>query len=111
MQKLNNNVFIKSNLITNFKPQIIKDLKNYDNLKKNKVQIFCKNFFIFILLLKYKNTLFKKSSIFIKKKTNKVYTILRSPYRHKLARHQIAINRYYINVSIEIESKVIKLNS
>ena len=96
------NISIKTNLITNFKPSFLQEFNNQFKTKK-KNQILCKNFFIYLLLIKYKNNFFfKKSSLFIKKYKKKVYTILRSPYRHKLARHQIAINRYEINSSISI---------
>lgn len=112
------NIYISTNLITNYKPVINDNLKNNDvlNLKiskqknnnQNKTklvnQIYCKNFFIFILLIKYKNNFFfNKSSVFIKKFKKKIYTILRSPYRHKLARHQISLNRYEVNSSIKIK--------
>lgn len=109
-----NHINIKTNLITNFKPTIIKEIKeinflnfdtNFKNKKNNnKNQIYCKNFLFYLLLLKYqKSFIFHKSSVFIKKFKKKVYTILRSPYRHKLARQQIAINRYEINSSIKIK--------
>ena len=101
-----NTLSISSNFITNFKPSLYLNLKNISKLKKNSNQKYCKLFFIYILLFKYKNNFFKKSNIFIKKQKKKVYTILRSPYRHKLARHQIYLNRYYINFSVAI-----KLNS
>ena len=105
---------IKTNLITNFKPEILKNIKEVGFLKFSKDidnentvtknQLYCKNFILYLLLIKYQNSfLFNKSSIFIKKFKKKVYTIIRSPYRHKLARQQIAINRYEINSSIQIK--------
>lgn len=61
---------------------------------------------MFLLLIKYKKkTFFDKSSIFIKPYKRKIYTILRSPYRHKLARHQIILNRYNIISSIRLVAK------
>ena len=99
------NLFISTNLITNFKPSFLQNSNNTDIFKKNNKQKYCKNFLIYILLFKYKLKIFKKSSIFVKKYKRNVYTILRSPYRHKLARHQFFLKRYFINFSI-----VIKLN-
>lgn len=90
--------------MTNFKPQIFSNFNKIEFFKKNKNQIFCKNFFMFLLLLKYKNNIFfQKSSIFIKPSKRKVYTILRSPYRHKLARHQISLKRYEIKSTIKMQ--------
>ena len=106
MNKLNNYLYISNNFITNFKPSLINNFKNYNNFKHKNKQKYCKNFLIYLLLFKYKNsTFFKKSEIFIKKHKKRVYTILRSPYRHKLARHQIYLNRYKINFSLIIPLK------
>lgn len=112
----NNNscfIYFKTNLITNFKPSVLVKAKEFNfssiNKKNNsneklKNQIYCKNFLIYLLLIKYKNLNFLNSScIFIKKLKKKIYTILRSPYRHKLARHQIVLNRYEINSSISLK--------
>lgn len=101
-----NKFYLSTNLITNFKPQILDNFDNFLFFKKNKNQIFCRNFFLFLLLIKYKKINFiEKSSIFIKPFKRKVYTILRSPYRHKLTRHQIILNRYEIISSIIINIK------
>lgn len=101
----NNSIFVKTNLISNFKPSLLLKLNNLQKFRKNH-QIYCKNFFIYILLLKYKNNLFKKSNLFIKKYIKKTYTILRSPYRHKLARHQLHLNRYFIKNVLEVSLKL-----
>lgn len=83
---------------------------NVNFFKKNKQQIFCRNLFLFLILIKYKNrNLFNKSSIFIKPYKKKIYTILRAPYRHKLSRHQIVLNRYNIVSSLRL--KTIKIPS
>lgn len=60
---------------------------------------------MFLILLKFNKNIFIKSNVHIKKYKKKVYTILRSPYRHKLARHQISLNRYNINFSTSIKIK------
>lgn len=103
---MNNYILLSTDLITNFKPQVFGKFNKMDFLKKNKKQIFCKNFFIFLLLLKFKNNnIFNKSSVFIKPFKKKIYTILRSPYRHKLARHQITLKRYQVRSTVKINVK------
>jgi hypothetical protein len=99
-----NFILVNTNLITNFKPTLINNFNNFNSIRiKN--QIYCKNFFVYLLLIKYKNNFFKKSNLYIKKYKKNTYTILRSPYRHKLARHQINLNRYVINNSLKISIK------
>lgn len=103
----NNNLYISNNFITNFKPNIINDSNNMSYFKnKKKNHKYCKLFLIYIILFKYKNSIFfKKSNVFVKKFKKNVFTVLRSPYRHKLARHQIFLNRYKINFSLKIPLK------
>ena len=103
---------MSTDLITNFKPQFLENFNKLDFLKKKTNQKFCKNFFLFLLLLKYKNSFFYKSTIHIKPFKKKIYTILRSPYRHKLARHQISLNRYEVKscISIKIKKNIIFKN-
>jgi hypothetical protein len=73
--------------------------------KSNKNQIFCRNLFLFLILIKYKNkNLLDKSTVFIKPYKKKIYTILRAPYRHKLSRHQLVLNRYNIISSIKMKT-------
>lgn len=99
-------IYFNTNLITNFKPKSINPFNNLTHFRKTKNQIFCKNLFMFLILIKYKKSFFfSKSTIFIKPFKKKIYTILRSPYRHKLARHQIMLNRYNIVSSIRINVK------
>lgn len=106
MKKKNNKtIYINTNLITNFKPNIFRKTYNFKNLKTTKKQIYCKNFFLYLLLMKYNSLIFNSSNLYLKKHKKKVFTILRSPYRHKLARHQICVNRYHINHSIKINLK------
>lgn len=100
------NFYFSTYLTTNFKPKHINDFKNLSVFKKNKSQIFCRNLFLFLILIKYKNSnKIKKSTIFIKPYKRKIYTTLRAPYRHKLARHQFVLNRYDIVSTIKIETK------
>lgn len=97
-----NKVYLTNSYITNFKPKtnlrgaIIRN--NRKEYKYNK--IFSKNFFIFLLLIKLNTKKKINLTFFVKKSSQNVYTTIRSPYRHKLARHQLFINRYILNVTI-----------
>jgi hypothetical protein len=83
--------------------------KTFNLNQKNK--IICKNYIVFVLFLKnfFKN---KKITFFMKPVTKSNITLLRSPYRHKLTRHQITLNRFLFDLklcfplkkSIEIEN-------
>lgn len=110
MKKPPTNITYLFNLTTNFKPQ---DLEKFNNtnifINKNKnhnKRIICRNFFLFILLIKYnKNKIFSKSSFFIKPLKRNLQTILRAPYRHKLTRHQLTLIRYNIICKIVLNTK------
>ena len=105
--------------ITNFKPASFlnfKNLKLFKNKYKNsKNKIISRNFFLFLLLLKYvnNNNLLINTSVFVKPFYKKFITVLRAPYRHKLSRHQFVLSRYSllytINVNLD-ECRVSKLN-
>lgn len=100
----------------NFSPKIINSNIVSTKIKFNR--IYCKNF-IFILLmfdffnlknnLKYKPINFKFNII---KKRKHVGSILRAPYKSKIAQFSIGLYRYYLNLSYKIKcSDTIKLNS
>lgn len=92
---------ITNTYITNYKPKSnLTSLKFLYTSINNKNTIHCRNFFLFLLLLKHTNSLNTKSKFFIKPYSRNVFTFLRSPYRHKLARHQVCIQRYEIHSSI-----------
>jgi len=99
--------------ITNFKPASFLNFRDFKFLKnkKNK-KIISKNFFLFLLLLKY---ISKGNSInvfiFVKPFYKKFITLLRAPYRHKLARHQFALSRYSLVYSINIGCNYIFINN
>jgi hypothetical protein len=99
-----NKIIFSISYITNFKPQAINEFTNIRLFKfKNKNRILCRNFFLFLLLLKYlkkKNNF--NNTVFIKPFKKKLYTILRAPYRHKLARHQFSLDRFKIISRIEL---------
>lgn len=94
---------IKSNLsnqTTNLHRALV--LKTNDTKK-----IFCKNFIIFIVFLKFlKKVFFKKSGVFIKytffikPNTKNIFNFLKAPYKNKLSRNQLYTPRYKLNISI-----------
>jgi len=100
-----NILFFSLNYSCNFKPQLL-SLNNvnyfniYVKLRANN-HILCRNFFLFLLYLKYslKKKKFKHLSIFIQPYTQHRETILRAPYRYKLGRYQLGLNRYKITCS------------
>ena len=96
--------------LTNFKPSNINlyTENKLFKLKTNK-KIICRNFFLFLLFIKYlnKKTL-NNSNIWIKPIKQKTITLLRAPYRHKLFRHQIVLNRYFFfyKISFNLNSYI-----
>lgn len=98
-------MFFSLKYICNFKPQLlvlnnVNYLNIYVKLRSNNY-ILCRNFFLFLLYLKYsfKKKKFKNLSIFIQPCSQHRETILRAPYRYKLGRYQLGINRYIITCS------------
>lgn len=104
LQKLKK-VTVSNLFVTNFKPKT--NFKSFIlNKSKKQNRIFSKNFFLFLLLIKFNNkTRINKMSLFVKKCKKNVYTTIRSPYRHKLARHQLSMQRYCICTTIFFKLK------
>jgi hypothetical protein len=98
----NKNIKISISYTTNFKPSNFLNFKDYKLFKnKNNSRIISRNFFLFLLLLKYSNKVNNfNTSIFVKPFYKKVLTVLRAPYRHKLSRHQFILSRYSILYTI-----------
>ena len=73
-----------------------KNFNKFNLVNKNK--IYCRNFFLFLFLLKYlnKNEFCNKISLFIKPVKKKYNNILRAPYKNKLSKHQLGVYRYNI---------------
>lgn len=99
--------------LTNFKPTQI----NYNNFSLFNVntsnKLICRNFFLFLILLKYLNTkTFKKNNFFIKPLKKKLFTLMRAPYHFKISRHQITISRYVLifKLNIKLNNLLIFLN-
>lgn len=100
---MNHHVYCKFNLTTNFSPNLTKDLYSYSFLtykKLKKVKILCKNLIIFILCVR-EAIFFDKRNLgdwkfkFYTLPTHKtLYTLLRAPYRYKLAKNQLMFKRY-----------------
>lgn len=86
-----NQININITYVSNFKPTVNIN-KNFNFNYKNRIA--CKNFILFMLFLKkfFKN---KNVLFFVKPLKNSNLTLLRSPYRHKLTRHQLTFSRFY----------------
>lgn len=94
-----NNINIQLNYYSNYKILI----------KSKKYWLFCKKFLSFLFLVNHifflkKNNLnfFLKGSFFFKKKKQKIFVILRAPYKNKLSRNQLTISRYFFKFNILI---------
>ena len=102
----NKNIRISLSYTTNFKPAHFLNFKNLQlfKLHTNKNKIISRNFFLFLLLLKYvnKDNTLLNTSIFVKPFFKKFITLLRAPYRHKLSRHQFIMSRYSILYSLSL---------
>jgi len=98
----NKNFKISISYNTNFKPSNFLNFKNYKLFKtKKNSKIISRNFFLFLLLLKYSNkNNFFNTTIFVKPFYKKILTVLRAPYRHKLSRHQFILSRYSVLYTI-----------
>jgi len=118
------NINIILSFLTNFRPANFSRINNINFLKIRKnSKIILRNFFLFLILLKYltnnKKKNFLNQNIWIKPTRRKLITILKAPYRHKLARNQLLLKRFFIfykirlvlNEKIEIKSfnKIIEL--
>lgn len=94
-----NSVDINVTYLSNFKPSIHIN-KNF-NFNYN-TKLINRNFFVFVLFLKkfLKN---KNIVFFIKPVKRSNITLLRSPYRHKLTRHQLTFNRFQIILKMSVQ--------
>lgn len=110
------------NFFTNFRPGFTNTI--FFKKIRTKNRVICRNFIVFILLIKYftdnsndsNSNFFKKkskninifnklnfikTSVFVKPCKMKLFNILRAPYKNKLSRHQIQLYRYKIKVSFQ----------
>lgn len=113
-QNLNKNFKISLSYTTNFKPSDFLYFNDFKMFKHNNEKIVSRNFFLFLILLKYsnKNSIYNfKSSIFVKPNFKKFITLLRAPYRYKLSRHQFMFSRYYVLFSIKVDFENLYFNS
>nr|YP_740737.1 Ymf59 [Tetrahymena malaccensis]ABI51646.1 Ymf59 [Tetrahymena malaccensis] len=106
---MNNKIYVNIKYKMNFNPQII-NTKNI--LSKNKInKIYCKNFIFTILFFDFFNSTFSKKflpynySFHITKQRKHVGSILRAPYKNKIAQFSLGLYRYYLNLSFFINSK------
>ena len=99
---------------TNFKTSFYVNFKNFKLFRsKTKSKIISRNFFLFLLLLKYtnENKFYLDTVVFVKPFFKKLLTVLRAPYRHKLSRHQFMLCRYSILFNITFKLKTLKFNN
>ena len=110
--KKNSKFNISISYITNFKPADFLFFNDIKIFKKNKTKIISRNFFLFLLLLKYSNTSQTiNTSIFVKPSYNKFITLLRAPYRYKLSRHQFLVSRYFVLMNISTNINDVHFNN
>ena len=113
----NKNFNISITYTTNFKPAdflFFSDFKLFKNKKKLNNKIISRNFFLFLILLKHtnKNTEYKfNTSVFVKPNFKKFITLLRAPYKNKLARHQFMLSRYFVLFSVSLNFEDIFFNN
>lgn len=91
---MKNNV-ITYNLLTSFNPAI-------SNINRKNNKITFKNLFILIKMFS-NNEL--NARIFIKPILFKSFTILRAPYRYKLAKLNLSIRQYKITIKLTLKTK------
>jgi hypothetical protein len=108
----NKNIKISISYTTNFKPSYFNSFKNLKLFKnRNNSKIISRNFFLFLLLLKYSNkNNILNTTVFVKPFYKKILTILRAPYRHKLSRHQFILSRYSVLYTIDFNTKKLNFN-
>jgi hypothetical protein len=91
---------------TLFKPSFnIPDGNNFflfSNIRSNS-EIVSKNFLTLIYYLKYNENSKTPCSILIRKKNKKNMTILRAPYRYKIARYQLYVANYKVVVTMSFQ--------
>jgi len=100
-----NNVHITITYLSNFNFKTNLDKTSAILKQKNKNnKVVCKNLIIMFLFLKYFSKVTNASSFVFPKKSSNL-TILRSPYRHKLTRHQLTFSRFFIVLNLKIVLK------
>ena len=113
MPEFYKNFKISLQYVTNFQPNSNLEnsvkVTNKGVFKNNK--IFCKNFIIFIILIR---KLFSKKTptVFIKPTYKNTYNILRAPYKNKISKHQVCLSRFFIVVCFNLNfSKFIEITN
>lgn len=102
-----NKLFIRFFYTCNFKPVVTGhtplNLYSFKKLRNNN-HVMCRNFFIFLFFinkdLRSDNNL--SFSVFLRPNRRSNNTILRAPYRYKLARYQITTSKYNVIVTSKI---------
>ena len=100
-----NSIYMYLSFLTNFKPSNFIYLNNLNFFKIRKdSRIVLRNFFLFLFLLKYlnnKNQIKTNQSIWIKPAKKKIITLLKAPYKNKLARNQLLFKRFFFVYKIK----------
>nr|QBI37892.1 Ymf59 [Tetrahymena rostrata]QGS65269.1 Ymf59 [Tetrahymena rostrata] len=108
--KLKNNIKINIRYKMNFSPKILNSNIVLNKIKANR--IYCKNFIFTILVFDLFNNEFNKNfkplnyKIHIIKTRKHVGSILRAPYKNKIAQFSIGVNRYYLTLSFSIKTNL-----
>lgn len=103
--------------ISNIKPRFSRrSLTTFYNILKIKAEpLDCLLFFIYVKILinffKKKKGNVKKLILFSMPYKKKTLTLLRAPYRYKLARDQLTFSRYRINLKFIIVSNILSFRS
>ena len=93
----------------NFSPKLLNSKLSLSKFKLNK--IYCKNFIFTLLVFDLFNSNFNSKfkplnyNIHITKKRKHVGSILRAPYKSKIAQFSIGLYRYYLVLSFKIITK------
>ncbi len=105
---MTNNIHINIRYKMNFSPRMLAPKSNISKIKLNK--IYCKNFIFTILVFDLFNNNFNKKfkpfnyNVHITKKRKHVGSILRAPYKSKIAQFSIGLYRYFLTLSFYINS-------
>ena len=104
-------LFFKINYVSNIKLQ---NFALYSRLNKTSM-LFNKRLFYFLFFIHYayKDTLFffKKIIYFCKPKKIKKFTILRAPYKNKIAQNSYTYCRYFFSLTIKCALNNFKTNN
>lgn len=106
---MSNNININIRYKMNFSPKLLNSKISLSKFKINK--IYCRNFIFTILIFDLFNNSFNNKfkpinyNIHIIKKRKHIGSILRAPYKSKIAQFSIGLYRYYLTLSFKIKTE------